>query len=273
MSVRDQRRPSFAWIALSALDRVKQDLPESRQPGARNALLALAEAASRRRDGHHEHGDTLKDLAAAARLSTKRLRDHLRDLERIGLVRILEARDDRGRDLPSVYVLLDGGDESSHRGDGRRNETSPDLSPPTRTRLNREEEEQKHPPSPPPQAGGRSNPRTLGTNPRAMAARRQREDSLAAMSAPTSQDYATWESICRDVRSTVFEGAWNLYLTHLRLAGADRGVLVIDVESKLRHCLDRYRRILVDAASRHGAQVRLATDDEHEALAIREEAA
>jgi DNA-binding transcriptional ArsR family regulator len=143
LSVRDERLPPFAWVALDALDRVKDGLPDTRQPGARNALLALAESASRRRDGRHERGDTLRELAAAARLSPKRMRDHLRDLEQLGLVRIEENQDRFGRDLPTKYALLDGTDVSSHRGDSTADKTSPEPSPPTRARETGKEREQE----------------------------------------------------------------------------------------------------------------------------------
>jgi hypothetical protein len=141
MSVADHRRPPFAWIALQALERVRREVPMSQQRGARNALLALAEAASRRRDGHHKEGDTLRDLAAYGCVSERRMRDQLQILAAAGLVCIEEARDAAGRDLPTTYILI-GGDESSAPSDEATSAASSAASAPTRARQTRREEKE-----------------------------------------------------------------------------------------------------------------------------------
>lgn len=118
MSVRDERLPPFAWIALEDLDRIAREVPTNRQAAARNALLGLAEAASRRREGtsRGQRGDTLRVLATLCGVSERRLRDTLQELARVGLVRIEQATDERGADLPTTYVLT-GSDRSSDRAD------------------------------------------------------------------------------------------------------------------------------------------------------------
>lgn len=138
MSVGDRRKlPPFAWIGLDHLRRLREALPPQRQQGPRNALLGLAEAASLRRDGAHRAGDTLRELSTFTGVSERRLRDHLQELESIGLVAIERPTDYAGRDLPARYVLTDytptetrpaGSDESSDRADGSRDESSADPS-------------------------------------------------------------------------------------------------------------------------------------------------
>lgn len=139
--VRDGRRQPFSWVTNDSLRAIRDGLPVTRQAGARNALLALAEAASQRRDGHHREGDPLVRLTALAGVSERRLRDHLKELEALGLVRVEAPRDPVGRDLAKVYVLADapGSDESSDRGvelsdrsDETADESSVDPSDPTR---------------------------------------------------------------------------------------------------------------------------------------------
>lgn len=139
MSVRDDRLPPFAWLALDDLERIRRGLPPGRQGAARNALLALAEAASRRRDGRHRNGDgdTLRDLAGIAGVSERRLRDHLRDLAALDLIRVEEARDDAGRDLPTTYVLT-GSDDLTDPPDATT--ARPDDPAPNRPTLNRARE-------------------------------------------------------------------------------------------------------------------------------------
>jgi hypothetical protein len=119
MSVRDDRLPPFAWLALDDLERIRRDVPAGRQAAARNALLALAEAASRRRDGRHrgQRGDTLRELATLSGVSERRLRDPLRELERVGLCRIEEARDAHNRPLPTTYVLTGPDDSTGYPDD------------------------------------------------------------------------------------------------------------------------------------------------------------
>jgi hypothetical protein len=158
MTVVDERREPFSWVALAATARVRRDLPADRQPLALRVLWALAEAASLRHDGKHRDGDTLRQIAELAVLSERRARDGARDLEALGLVRIDARADDHGRTLPTNYVLLDGADAASTRSDGgsaRDDATSgadantPIPSAPTRARdLRQEEEAGKASPSP-----------------------------------------------------------------------------------------------------------------------------
>ena len=164
MSVRDGRRPPFAWVALDALAVIRRDLPATRQAGARNALLALAEAASQRHDGAHADGDPLSEIAPLACLSKRRLRDHLADLKKVGLVRIEERRDDAGRDLSTLYVLLDspGGAKSSYRGDGTPDTEADGSSYPTHAHDQEEKNKKKSPQ--PPQAGEDRLPRQPSGN-------------------------------------------------------------------------------------------------------------
>lgn len=141
MGVRDKRRAPFAWITLEALQQIRRELPVIRQPGARDALLALAEAASNRRDGQHQAGDPLKLLAGLSGLSERRLRAHLRDLEALGLIAIEARRDERGANLPSLYTLCDSpqpdessdrGARTSDRGDGPHDDPDDESSDPAR---------------------------------------------------------------------------------------------------------------------------------------------
>lgn len=119
VSIRDDRSAPFAWVSMHGLKTIRRDLEPKAQASARNALFALAEAASNRYDGKHRDGDTLRELAALAGTSTRRLRDHLAALAEIGLVTIESRVDSSGRDLPTVYVLANdsGGDETSDRVD------------------------------------------------------------------------------------------------------------------------------------------------------------
>jgi hypothetical protein len=164
VSVRDARLPPFTWLANDALDTVRAALPVTRQPGARNALFSVAEAASRGCDGRHRGGYTLRGIAALAGVSERRLRDHLADLETLGLVEITAPRDHAGRDLPKVYSLRDVGsddssdrqDTSSSRSDSPADGPTDDSSDPTRACKAVEEEEQE---TPLPPKGGRSRER------------------------------------------------------------------------------------------------------------------
>jgi hypothetical protein len=126
VSIRDDRSAPFAWVSMHGLKTIRRDLEPKAQASARNALFALAEAASDRYDGKHREGDTLRELAALAGTSTRRLRDHLATLADLGLVTIESRVDSSGRDLPTVYVLANdsGGDKTSDRVDESSAETS-----------------------------------------------------------------------------------------------------------------------------------------------------
>lgn len=158
MTVHERRLPPFAWLGLDALKRLRETLPPQRQQGARNALVGLAEAASLRHDGQHREGDTLRELSALTGVSERRLRDHLAELENVGLVRIERPTDHAGRDLPARYYLIDpGSDESSDRADGCDDKSSAKPSDPTRARVRAQNTEDQKPPLPP--AGGRARDR------------------------------------------------------------------------------------------------------------------
>lgn len=162
VSLSDSRLPPFAWVGLDALRTIRDRVPPAKQEGARNALLGLAEAASRRHDAHHRQGETAKALAALTGKSERRLRDFLRELEVIGLVRIQARQDAAGRDLPTHYVLCDAGsDESSDPPDTPADTAAPAAAPPKRARVKAQKKEGESPPIPPrganpAGAGGRS---------------------------------------------------------------------------------------------------------------------
>lgn len=149
MSVRDERRAPWAWVTISALRTIRSRVAVTRQAGARNALLSLSEAASNRRDGHHREGDTLRTVAALAGMSERRLRDHMRELADIGLIEIRGSHDGAGRDLPKVYVLKDGPDESSGRSDGTADDSPDESSGPNARAGSRGRRRSEEPPSPP----------------------------------------------------------------------------------------------------------------------------
>lgn len=155
MTVSDRRLPPFAWISLAALKLIRERLPTRSQQAARNALLALAEAASLRHDGQHRQGDTLLELSALSGVSERRLRDHLAELEELGLVRVERRVDDANRDLPTKYVLTEppGSDETSDRPDETTSKRPPKR-PTHRARVNDEKSKNTEPPPPP--EGGRS---------------------------------------------------------------------------------------------------------------------
>jgi hypothetical protein len=151
VSVRD-KRPAFTWVTNASLGLIRRTLASGQQLAARNALLALAEAASRRRDGEHREGDTLAELAALAGTSERRLRPHLRELEALGLIQISEEKDERGGDRPTIYTLLDGGsDDSSDRGDAASGGSDELASrrPTLRARPDGVELQEEQPPQPP----------------------------------------------------------------------------------------------------------------------------
>lgn len=138
MSVRDDRLPPFAWLALEDLERLRRELPAALHVPARNALLALAEASSRRRDGTHRTGDTLAELSRLSGVSERRLRGHLRELARLGLIRIEESVDEHNRPRPTIYVLAGPDAPASQRpglrarGKGQEEELAPMDSPRSR---------------------------------------------------------------------------------------------------------------------------------------------
>jgi hypothetical protein len=150
MTLVDARRPPFTWLSNESLERIETQLPGNRQVGARTTLLGMAQAAGARRDGHHEEGDTLADIARHACLSPRRTLDYLRDLASIGLVAIEPQTDPRGRTLETIYRMIDSPDESSGRADANASELSgpPDgsdaeLSGPTRARPEKEKKKEE----------------------------------------------------------------------------------------------------------------------------------
>ena len=162
--MRDGRRHSFALVYLDALDLIARELPAANRSSARNVLLALAEAASRRRDPDRREGDTLGQLAEYSGISVRRLRDYLQHLERLGLVAIEARHDAAGRDLPTLYVLRDAGsDVMSDRSDVRLHAQSDVTSDPTRARPSAVQEEEEEAPQPP-QAGEDRLPRRPSGN-------------------------------------------------------------------------------------------------------------
>ncbi len=254
MSVRDARRPPFAWLALDALQSVRRDLPRTRQQGARNALLALAEAASRRRDGVHASGDTLVELAALAGLSDRRLREHLQELARIGLIRIEVARDGSGRDLPTTYVLLEPwSDETSDRGDATRDGRRDKSSDPTRAGLTPEEEEgEQEPPQPPASGGSLTAPvrpsgnrqRDRDRHARDVAAWLRELEAIAPHVEPARLNGLghRWESIDAQLRTI---GGYDLWLSTLHPHGEVDGRLIVATEQeRVTWVADRYGSML-----------------------------
>lgn len=150
MSVRDDRLPPFAWLALEDLERIRRGLPAGRQAAARNALTSLAEAASRRRDPQRRDGDTLRDLSTLSGVSERRLRDHLRDLESLGLVRIEAAVDEHNRPLPTTYILTGPDDSTGYPDETTGSDDStgyPDTLAPNRPGLRAREKGKEEEPS------------------------------------------------------------------------------------------------------------------------------
>lgn len=289
--VRDKRRAPFAWVTVDALRAIRRHLPTERRTGARDALLALAEAASQRRDAHHEDGDTLAELSALSGLSDRRLRDYLRDLEAIGLIAIETRHDLAGRDLPKVYSLLDapprkatggGSDAASDRGDEPTDGATDGASDPTcAPNVGNQEEEEEDPPSPPSQATGgpspqghlavigkaRLNPRARGVSPRQLAAaahRQQLTDSAEAAVAdvlpPCPEAQESWADICRQMRDAVGENVFEIWLAPLELVGTRYGRLVLTAPASHRAWIAaRFKRVLATFSDP------LVLDDDQEA--------
>jgi hypothetical protein len=60
MSVRDDRLPPFAWLALDALTTIRDKAPSAQVASTRNVYVALAEAASRALDGQQARFKTTR---------------------------------------------------------------------------------------------------------------------------------------------------------------------------------------------------------------------
>ena len=107
----------FVKLHLDDLRRIREQLPARGQESAREAYLTLRQAAAEAGDFEGTEPRALKDLAACSALSERRLRERLVALERIGIARLDRRKDESGRSLPTLYTLVDRGDETSHRGD------------------------------------------------------------------------------------------------------------------------------------------------------------
>jgi hypothetical protein len=190
MAVQDNRRAPFAWLERESLDLIRKRLPATRQAGARNALLALAEAASQRHDGAHQEGDPLRTLAALAGVGERRLREHLQELEGIGLVAITAHRDASGRDLAKTYALLDTprGDNLAPRGDGAR----ANLAPLARASHGVELQEEEATPSPSASGGGQGKESPRGENGNGRQRRGRRPRRPRRLAAPTNSPTVAW---------------------------------------------------------------------------------
>lgn len=147
MSVRDERRSLFARADLDALKLIHDRLPPRSQAGARNAYLTLCEASAMARDFAKREGHTLRKLSDLGGMSDRRLRDHLHDLEDVGLVRIEAHEDPVGRPLATTYVLVSGPDGSSGYRDGTRSGGMTNR-PGLRAGAKGEREETEEPPAP-----------------------------------------------------------------------------------------------------------------------------
>jgi hypothetical protein len=109
MSVRDDRLPPFAWLALDALTTIRDKAPSAQVASTRNVYVALAEAASRALDGQQARFKTTRaELAHLAGVSTKTVDRCCAILAEIGLLSVDARVDDDGRTLPSVYRLSRG---------------------------------------------------------------------------------------------------------------------------------------------------------------------
>lgn len=111
MSVRDDRLPPFAWVALDALDKIRAEVPGAHAASVRNVYTALAEAASRELDPSQAQFKTTRaQLAHLAGVSVKTVDRACATLAEIGLL-VVEARQDgAGRTLPSIYRLRRAGE-------------------------------------------------------------------------------------------------------------------------------------------------------------------
>jgi hypothetical protein len=95
--------------------RIEDRVPQTRRLGARNAYLALRQAAAEASDFDAARGYTLERLSRVALVSERRLRDSLKDLALIGLVERRAKLDDWGRSEPTLYALVEGAKGTTKR--------------------------------------------------------------------------------------------------------------------------------------------------------------
>jgi hypothetical protein len=279
VSLRDGRRPPFTWVANDAMAVIRRGVPASRQAGVRNAYLATAEAASARGDHEHREGDTIAEIARFACVTERRIREHLQELEFLGLIDIEKRHDVTGRDIAARYEIRDAprSDDSS----GQVGHLDAKTSDPTRARPDVVKEEKEEPsPYPPASGGGQDssseatpkNSRVHGTNPRAMAVRAAEHEwslraraAVATLTTPNDEHRADFARFHLALQPLV--GGASPWLGDLRLGAVDRDALVLDSPQNFGFIGTRFNRVFDQAARQAGIAVRLASPVEHEGFA------
>lgn len=116
---------------------------------------------------------------------------------------------------------------------------------------------------------GKASPRALGTNPRAVAQRQQREQILSGLAELDDEQRHTWAAVSDALRS-VEAGSDSAWLSDLTCVGVDGAALVINAEGRagasMRFIRERFTRWLVTVGGQNGVELRFATDAEHDAL-------
>lgn len=125
------------------------------------------------------------------------------------------------------------------------------------------------------------NSRAHGTNPRALAqtaraadAERAATSAAAALSPQMDEHTEAWERVRAQMKRAVSESTWSIWLATIHLVGVSEGALVVDAPDETRAWVaGRFERLVKHCADAEGAQLRLATGDEHRGLARSEVAA
>ena len=90
------------------------------------------------------------------------------------------------------------------------------------------------------------NPRALGTNPRARAARAAYDSFVAQLRSPLVDDLDAWHRIQHELRRAVGDSTWHIWLEPLKLAAVHRdGRLVLEAPDGVRPWVNgRFARVI-----------------------------
>jgi hypothetical protein len=238
VSLRDTRRPPFTWVANDAMAVIRREVPATRQAGVRNAYLATAEAASARGDHEHREGDTITEIARFACVTERRIREHLQELEYLGLIDVEKRQDVTGRDLATRYEIRDAPrpDKSSYRSDGSAAKTSD----PTRGRPTVVKKEKREEPPLTPPKGGRARDRELY--------KREKATWLADRAPHPATVDADWEAVRAELLARVGETSFNIWLAGLHPHATVSGVLYLAAPAeRAAYAATRFGRVIEQA--------------------------
>jgi hypothetical protein len=238
VSLRDTRRPPFTWVANDAMAVIRREVPATRQAGVRNAYLATAEAASARGDHEHREGDTIAEIARFACVTERRIREHLQELESLGLIDVEKRRDVTGRDIATRYEIRDA--PRSDKSSDQVGQFGAKSSDPTRARPTVVKKEKREEPPLAPPKGGRA---------REWDSFREEKAVWLADRAPHPAAVdPEWESARDALRLAVGEMNYRVWLAGMHPHKAVSGVLYLAAPAKhAAYAAKRFHRAIEDA--------------------------